>query len=473
MKLILRYTLVFLIAISSRFTDLSAANYKAPKNVIIMIADGWSESCIIATEYFTTGEKGTSPYRNFDVQLFMSTYPARATKDNIPQNWDTGYNSYLAWADFDYVKKNYTDSGASGTALATGEKTYNGCIGVDLDGKPLQNISEFFKSLGRSAGVVTSVPVSHATPAAFVAHNVQRDNYSELARSMILDSKVDVVLGCGHPYYDNSGTKLRESDFNYKFVGGKSTWKDLRNGLFQFSEPSISGNHTVQDIDGDGNPDVWTLIEARNDFQKLMSGSTPKRVFGVAKSFETLQNNRKTENYTNAFEVPFNQDVPTLVEMTKAALNVLDNNPNGFFLMVEGGAVDWANHGNNAPRMIEEMTDFNLSVQAVIDWVSNYSSWDETLVIVTGDHDCGYLTGPNERDNNPYTNPIVNNGKGKIPGLRYNYTSHTNILIPFYAKGAGSAIYNRLASNTDMIRGSYIDLTDVPNAIFILLDAEK
>jgi len=471
MRIILRYIALSIILNTIQIIGLHSDEFKSPKNVIIMISDGWSESCIDATEYFNHGKKGTSIYRNFDVKLFMSTYPARAVKDIIPENWDTGYNSFLTWADFDYPKKNATCSGASGTALATGVKTYNAALGVDLNGNPLKNLTEKFKSLGRSAGVITSVQVSHATPASFVAHNIHRDNYSEIARSMILDSRVDVVMGCGNPYYDNSGNKIQQPD--YKYVGGKSTWYDLKNSALQFTEPSISGNYQVQDIDDDGKPDTWTLIEERKDFQKLMTGDTPKRVFGVAKAFETLQNNRKAENYTKAFEIPFNQDVPTLEEMTKAALNILDNNPKGFFLMVEGGAVDWANHGNNGPRMIEEMTDFNSSVQAVVDWVQTHSSWEETLVIVTGDHDCGYITGPKERDNNPNTNPIVNNGKGNMPGLRYNHTSHTNILIPFFAQGAGSNIYERLASRTDMIRGKYIDNADIPNAIFILLEVGK
>ncbi|MCO5251370.1 MAG: alkaline phosphatase [Candidatus Kapabacteria bacterium] len=456
-----------------QFQASSQGNYKTPKNVIIMIADGWSESCIDATEYFNDGEKGTSVYRDFDIQLYMSTYPANISDKDIPQKWSVGYNSYLAWSDFEYAKNGATGSGAAGTALATGVKTYNGAIGMDLSKKPLPNLTEKFKSIGRAAGVITSVYFSHATPATFVAHNVHRDNYPEIALSMLLDSKVDVIMGAGHPYYDNSGKKVNESDYNYKLVGGKKAWYDLKAGKKTFSTKSLSGNSTVQDIDGDGKADKWTLIESREEFQKLMTGETPKRVVGVPKVLETLQNNRTEEKSAKAFETPFNNEVPTLAEMTKAAINVLDNNEKGFFLMIEGGAVDWANHGNNAPHMIEEMTDFNMSVKAVVDWVESNSSWDETLVIVTGDHDCGYITGPIENNNNPNTNPVINNGKGNMPGLRYNHTNHTNILIPFYAKGAGSDMYNRLANNSDMIRGRYIDLTDIPNAIFMLLEVGK
>src|SRR4030043_819028 len=94
---------------------------------------------------------------------------------------------------------------------------------------------------------------------------------------------------------------------------------------------------------------------------------------------------------------------PTLSESTVAALTVLEKNFNGFVLIVEGGAVDWAAHSNNMDLMIGEMIDFNEAVQTVINWVNdttNGSHWGNTLVIVTGDHECGYLTaGPGEFQN--------------------------------------------------------------------------
>ncbi len=80
--------------------------------------------------------------------------------------------------------------------------------------------------------------------------------------------------------------------------------------------------------------------------------------------------------------------------MTKAALNVLDDDPNGFFIMIEGGAVDWAAHANQSGRLIEEMNDFNKSIEAVIRWIDTNSNWNETLVIITADHETGHLTGP-------------------------------------------------------------------------------
>ena len=144
--------------------------------------------------------------------------------------------------------------------------------------------------------------------------------------------------------------------------------------------------------------------------------------------------------------------------MSKAALNVLDNNDNGFFLMIEGGAIDWAGHANQSGRLI----DFNKAVESVVNWVEKNSSWDETLLIVTGDHETGYLTGPNT---NPDWTSIICNGKGNMPTMQWNTGNHTNSIIPFFAKGAGSRLFRERANKIDIMRGDYIDNTDIANVI--------
>ena len=224
-----------------------------------------------------------------------------------------------------------------------------------------------------------------------------------------------------------------------------------------------------------------------------MTGDTPKRVFGLAKVNTTLQYSRSTqalakrafneEAYTDqlvldpvaakaAYEDiedvmtlpyadPETENVPTLEEMTRAALNVLDNDEDGFFLHVEGGAVDWAGHGNWMGRMIEEQTDFNNAVNAVIEWVEANSSWDETLLIVTGDHETGMLTGPDAREDNQYFKPVTNNGIGVLPTGMFHSDDHSNQLIPLYAKGAYSNMFRSYETMTDPIHGKYIDNTDV------------
>ena len=117
---------------------------------------------------------------------------------------------------------------------------------------------------------------------------------------------------------------------------------------------------------------------------------------------------------------------PDLATMTLAALNVLSKEEDGFFLMVEGGAVDWAAHANNLPRLIEEQIDFNEAVEATVKWVEKNSSWGETMIIVTTDHGNGLIQGPNA-DRNAYE-PIVSQGAGALPLVRWNSDTHTREL---------------------------------------------
>jgi alkaline phosphatase len=163
----------------------------------------------------------------------------------------------------------------------------------------------------------------------------------------------------------------------FKYVGGETTWNDLVAGT--------AGG----DADGDGIADPWTLIEERAEFQALASGPTPKRLVGTAQVYQTLQQGRSGDAFADPYVVPMIESVPTLEEMTRAALNILDDDPDGLFLMIEGGAVDWAAHANQSGRMIEEHMDFDRAVQAVVDWVNANSNWGETLLIVTNDHETG------------------------------------------------------------------------------------
>jgi alkaline phosphatase len=152
---------------------------------------------------------------------------------------------------------------------------------------------------------------------------------------MIFDSKANLIVGCGHPLFDDSG-QVADSAM-HRYVGGLETWNAVVAGA------SSVGDNAVEDADGDGTPDPWTLIET----------------------------------------------VPTLAEMSSAALNVLDNDPDGFILMVEGGAVDWAGHSHNLGRLIEEET--------------------------------GYLTGPGSGPSpeGAGINDLVNNGKGNAPAVQW------------------------------------------------------
>jgi len=482
-------TLLTILFVISVFHIGESFSQDIPKNIILMISDGCGHNHINATSLYQYGNTGTQVYEKFPIQLWVSTYSARNLKVSVP--YKEGYEPEKAWSWFEYVKSGATDSGAAATAMATGFKTYNSAIGVDVDKNALKNISEHAKERGKSAGVVTSVQFSHATPACFVAHNPGRGKYEEIAQEMLLDSKMDVIMGCGNPLYDNDGNPVSDKR-NYSFVGGELVWNGLMKGQIEFDldKDGINDNF-IEDCDGDLFRDPWTLIQDLSDFRSLMDGETPKRVLGIPKVYETLQCRRSPFTDRNfdgkkdtkdavladdIYKDPFNPNVPSLQEMVSGALNVLDNNNKGFFLMVEGGAIDWASHSNVFARMIEEEIEFNKAVEAVVKWIETKSSWNETLLIVTGDHETGYLTGPNsgpDKDDpndsiKPVWNPLINNGKGKFPGYEWHSTGHTNSLVPIYAKGAGSDLLKKYADELDPVRGAYIDNTEIAKVMFEL-----
>jgi alkaline phosphatase len=409
------------------------------KNVIILISDGCGYNHIRATDYYQHGKEKSQLYENFPIKLAMSTYSAVGK----------GYDTDKAWNEFDWVKDYYTDSAAAATAMSTGIKTYNGAIGKGLDSKDLNHILHEFYKMGKACGLVSSVEFSHATPAGFCAHNSSRENYEEIAQEILLDERITVIMGCGNPLYDDNGNKLA-NPVDYQYVGGVKFFDKLINGQI----PEIT--------------ESWKIITERQDFIKLAKGETPARVLGLPMVYKTLQYNRSGQSFT-PYDVPFIQTVPDLSEMTMAAINVLESNQSGFFLMVEGGAIDWASHDNDSARMIEEQIDFNLMSENVINWIESHSNWQETLLIVTADHECGYLTG---KGSDPKWKEVVNNGKGNIPEMEWNSENHTNSLIPFYAKGKGSKNFILTAKKQDKIHGKFIDNTDIAGVISSLLSTQ-
>ncbi len=404
------------------------------KNVIVMICDGCGYNHVQATSLYQYGSPGTQVYDRFPVQLAMSTFSSEGQ----------GYDPRLAWRSFDYVLGYATDSAAAATAISSGAKTYSGAIGVDVAKQPLQHAMGYAEALGKATGVVTTVPLSHATPAGFVAHNISRWNYEAIAGEMLLDSPIDVVMGAGHPFYDDDGQPTASPV--YRYVGSEDIWAHL-----------VAGTAGA-DADGDGISDSWVLIETRDQFKDLAFGETPQRVCGIAQVAKTLQQSRAGDRWAEPYAVPLNDRVPTLAEMTNAALNVLDNDPDGLFLMVEGGAVDWASHNNQAGRMIEEQIDFNRAVEGVVTWVEETSNWCDTLLIVTSDHETGYLTGPGS---NPNWKPLVSQGAGTVPWLEWHSRSHTNQLVPLYIKGGPATTFEQLATRRDTIRGPYLDNSEL------------
>jgi alkaline phosphatase len=448
------------------------------KNIVILVSDGGGFNAFKAASLYQYGREGLQPYEQEGwLQLASNTYPqdqvgsgtsgyggpGRAAAPAPASYWDVrmergdALSGDVRFRGYSALTRLPTDSAASATAMAAGIKTLNGRInyaGSGIGAGPLtsKTIAEIAKSLGKSAGVVTSVHWSDATPAAFgAARSSGRGERREIATQMLNNDTLDLIMGAGHPEFDSNGAPREAGEGDYDAVGGPFLWELLR-----------SGRHRGG----------WTFIQSKAQFEALMSGPAPRRVFGAAPVAGSLQRDRQTRDWNGdgrvdaadarvapPFGDPFNTTVPTLVTMTRAALNVLNQNPNGFFLMVEGGAVDHAGHANQPGRIIEEQIDFNHSVQAVVDWVNRQSSWDQTLVIVTADHETGMLFGINS--DTVAFQPLINRGPGRAAGMWFNSGGHSSSLVPLKARGAGAQGFNRFVDGQDPVYGPYVDNTSI------------
>lgn len=416
------------------------------KNVILMIADGAGYNAFNCTSYYQYGKTGQQAYDRFPVHYPCSTWCLRSDGSAI------GYSSESFWQR-DILKRDgkrgyaeyYTDSAAAGTAICTGVKTIQGRINMDIHGNRLTTIAEIADELGKAAGCVSTVPFSHATPASMGAHNLSRNHYHQIAREMIFESPLICIMGCGHPGYDDNGNLLSKEQWDYSYGPNPQDFESLKN----FNT-------------GRG----WVFSDSKFDIMSIMQNpNTPiSKLFFLPPVHSTNQYKRQGRETGGQME-----SVPDLAQMSLAALNILNRDEDGFVLMIEGGAVDWANHDNNLPRMIEEMEDFNRAAAGVVGWVEKYSSFDETLLIVTSDHECGRIWGPNASvdSDTPFDLP-KNQGKGNLPKAKYLSITHSNALVPLYAIGPGADHFGRLTDGKDPVAAEtwgipaeFVDNTDI------------
>ncbi len=292
-----------------------------PKYVFLFIGDGMGLPQISATQFYYAAKEG----KVGEDKLLMTRMPV--------QGITTTYSAESA----------ITDSAAAGTAIACGVKTYNAGIGVDANRKPYRNISEMAKAAGMKIGIVSSVSIDHATPAAFYAREESRKNYHEI------------------------GHQLAKSGFDY-FAGGGFIDPDGK------KSKAPQGN-VVEAVKKAG----YAVTATKADFQKLS-----------AKSGKVVAIN---ENLPDEGATPYAIDAAasdiSLAEFTAKGIELLDN-PKGFFMMVEGGKIDWACHANDAMAAMGDMTAFNAAVAEAMNFMKKHPK--ETLIVVTGDHETGGLT---------------------------------------------------------------------------------
>jgi len=233
-----------------------------------------------------------------------------------------------------------TDSAAAGTALACGEKTESGVISMDPSKtKSYKTIAEMAKEAGKKVGIVSSVNLDHATPATFYAHNATRKNYYEINMA------------------------LANSDFDY-FAGGMVR-----------IDKTPEGEKSAHDVMAERG---WIMAESREELESLKPSD--KQVYAYNKGFAG-----------NALDYVLDMDAEdvTLAEYTAKGIELLDN-PEGFFMMVEAGKIDWACHANDAAASIKNTIAFDEAIKEAVDFYNQYP--EDTLIIVTGDHETGGMT---------------------------------------------------------------------------------
>ncbi len=275
-----------------------------------------------------------------------------------------------------YSANNFTtDSAAGGTALACGVKTNNGMIGMTPDSVAVNSVMQLAENKGLATGLVVSCNVTHATPASFVAHQPSRKMTEEIAADY-LNSDIDVFIGGG------------KNDFEKR--------KDKRNLSAELRQKG------------------YTIVYTQEEMNRVKSGK-----MGALLADDHPEKASKRDNL--------------LSNGVAKALELLSQNENGFFLMVEGSQIDWACHANQEDYLLEEVLDFDKVVGIALDFAEKNGN---TLVVVTADHETGALSLP----------------KGNIAAHKvdtdFDNLDHTGVPVPIYSYGVGSENFRGIMQNT-------------------------
>lgn len=288
----------------------------------------------------------------------------------------------------------YPDSASTAQAMMSGVKTYNNAINIDPTGAQVSTVASEAQEKGYAIGAVSSVPISHATPACAYAHNVHRDDYQDISRDMLgLPSishpkkalaGMDVVIGGGF-----GAAKTTDAAQGKNFIPGN---RYLAPPDLQTIDVSHGGRYVVAKrtplVDGAAHLQEAADEAARSGKRLLgfygcgpFDGHLPYQT--ADKDYEPAPGRAKKAEFYSAADLKEN---PTLAQMTEAALTVLAKNSKGFWLMVEAGDVDWANHDNNLDNSIGAVNSGDDAVEVITDWVEANSNWKESVLIVTADH---------------------------------------------------------------------------------------
>ena len=308
---------------STKNTDTVSGAGKA-KYVFLFVADGMGPSQFSATEYYLASKDNIT---NYNINRLRFT--------NFPVSGMTNTHDYGSLI---------TDSASAGTAFASGRKTLSSMINVDpRDGKtPYKSIAEYAKEAGMKVGIVSTVTLTHATPASFYAKTANRNN---------TDGNATEPVGLAQ--------QLVESGFDY-YAGGWIVSNSANNDKYLNDARNLG----------------YTVTRTPTAFNMLTKSNN--KVIALAE--------RVQDSGAMHYEIDRKPNDLSIVDFTRKGIELLDN-PNGFFFMVESGKVDWAGHANDAGALIHDMLVMDEAIEEAIQFYKKHPN--ETLIVVIGDHETG------------------------------------------------------------------------------------
>ena len=405
MKLTRFASIIMAIAVAVTAVSCSASEKKdeKAKYIFLFIGDGMGNSHVAVTESYLSYKAG----KLGGEQLLMTTFPVFGTCTTHSAD------------------KRITDSSAAGTAISTGVKTNNAYLGVDPEGKEVESMSFCLKDEGYKVGIISSVPINHATPASFYAHNISRHAYYEMTKE-IPESGFEYFASAGMlSYFGRDGKQQSSAEWL------EENGYDVCFGKAELAEAMTSSERIVfcQEYNRDVEP----------------------------KNYDSTGNKPETET--------------TLAEMVQAGIDFLgDEEP--FFIMCEGGEIDWASHSDKTMPMIMTTIGFDDAIRKAYEFYLAHP--DETLIVVTADHETGgvALGAGNHHSNinweviekawneNNQSNNLrfdENKALNDEAHIGWTTTDHTGGAVPVYAIGKGAEKFSGRIDNTD-IKGKILGL---------------
>ena len=387
---------ILMMAISATGCAETAEKQEKAKYIFLFIGDGMGNSHVAATESYLSYKEG----KLGGEQLTFTKFPA------------------LGLATTYSASHNITCSSAAGTAIACGQKTNNGMVGMDPKENKLKSMAYDLKEDGYKIGIMSSVPINHATPASFYAHNKNRGAYYSISQE-IPASGFDFFGGPG--FLEFNGKDGNEEDIDIVL---ENQGYEVCYGTEEF------------------------LTEAENGCDRIIFCQESNRKESAA-------------NYVSDGQVK--EDLP-LAGIVELAIDFLgDEEP--FFIMCEGGAIDWAAHSNKTMSMIQEVLDFDEAVKVAYSFYLEHP--DETLIVVTADHETGGIAiGSRKGSSNidwakmeeqwekdGYKNNLENDENLELNescSIGWTTFGHSGAPVPTYAVGKGAEKFNGRLDNTEI-----------------------